>query len=109
MPTFSQAFRLHKSQPELDFVDVSLLRDNKLFLDPFAIAQELDRWSQDAATTVGIFFQQVIDDIRGGTKTTRDNFCLISASRTRLALAIQHTDHRELELATSKLRTFLTL
>jgi hypothetical protein len=45
MPTFSQALELHKLQPELDFVDVSLQRDNKLFLDPFAIAQELDRWS----------------------------------------------------------------
>lgn len=66
MPTFSQAFRLSKSQHELDFVDVSLARDNRLFLDPFGIAQELDRWSQDASATVGMFFQQVVDDIRGG-------------------------------------------
>ena len=55
MPTFSQAFRLGKSQPELDFVDVSLLRDNRLFLDPFGIAQRLDRWSRDAAATVAMF------------------------------------------------------
>lgn len=66
MPTFSQAFGLGKSQPELDFVDVSLLRDNRLFLDPFAISQELDRWSQSAARAIGMFFQQVVDDIRGG-------------------------------------------
>jgi hypothetical protein len=66
MPTFSQAFRLAKSQAELDFVDVALLRDNRLFLDPFAIAQERDRWSEDAARTISIFFQQVVDDIRGG-------------------------------------------
>jgi len=66
MPTFSRAFGLRKTQPELDFVDVSLHRDNPVFVDPFAIAQERDRWSQDAATTVGVFFQQVVDDIRGG-------------------------------------------
>lgn len=66
MPKFSQVFTLDKSQHELDFVDVSLLRDNKLFLDPFGIAQELDRWSRDASATVGMFFQQVIDDIRAG-------------------------------------------
>jgi hypothetical protein len=66
MPTFSQAFRLGKSQAELDFVDISLLRDNRLFLDPFAIAQELDRWSQSASRTIGMFFQQVVDDIRAG-------------------------------------------
>jgi hypothetical protein len=66
MPTFSQAFGLGKSQPELDFVDISLLRDNRLFLDPFAIAQELDRWSQSASRAIGMFFQQVVDDIRAG-------------------------------------------
>ncbi len=66
MPTFSQAFRLGKSQSELDFVDVVLQRDNRLFLDPFAISQELDRWSEDAARTISMFFQQVIDDIRSG-------------------------------------------
>ncbi|WP_348261793.1 hypothetical protein P8935_18560 [Telmatobacter sp. DSM 110680] len=66
MPTFSRVFGLGKSQLELDFVDVSLQRDNSLFIDPFGIAQALDRWSLDAATTVGTFFQQVIDDIRAG-------------------------------------------
>jgi len=64
MPTFSTAFGLSKTQPELDFVDVSLQRDNRLFVDPFAIAQELDHWSRDAATTIGMFFQRVIEDIR---------------------------------------------
>src|ERR1700723_951072 len=66
MPTFSTAFGLGKTQPELDFVDVSLQRDNRLFVDPFAIAQEIDRWSRDAATTIGAFFHQVIEDIRTG-------------------------------------------
>jgi hypothetical protein len=66
MPTFSRVFGLGKSQHELDFVNVSLQRDNRLFIDPFAIAQELDRWSQNAARTIRTFFQQVIDDIRGG-------------------------------------------
>ena len=68
MPTFSQAFNLGKSQLELDFVDVSLLIDNKVFIDPFGIAQALDRWSIDAAATVGAFFQQVVDDIRSGAE-----------------------------------------
>lgn len=66
MPTFSQAFNLGKSQLELDFVDVSLLKDNRVFIDPFGIAQALDRWSIDAAATVGAFFQQIVDDIRSG-------------------------------------------
>jgi hypothetical protein len=66
MPTFSRAFQLGKTQLELDFVDVSLQRDNRLFIDPFAITQEIDQWSQAAATTIRAYFQQVVDDIRGG-------------------------------------------
>jgi len=66
MPKFSGVFRIGKTQPELDFVDISLHTDNRLFLDPFAISQRPDRWSQDAHRTIVTFFQQVVDDIRSG-------------------------------------------
>jgi hypothetical protein len=66
MPHFSAAFRIGKTQPELDFVDVSLQTDNPLFLDPFAISQRSDRWSQEAHHTIVTFFQEVVDDIRSG-------------------------------------------
>jgi hypothetical protein len=66
MPNFSAAFGLAKTQPELDFVDVSLNRDNRLFVDPFALSQKTDRWSEDAHHTVVSFFQSVIDNIREG-------------------------------------------
>src|SRR5260370_39722565 len=66
MPKFSGVFHIGKTQPELDFVDVSLHTDNPLFLDPFAISQRPDRWSQDAHRTIVTFFQQVVDDIRSG-------------------------------------------
>jgi hypothetical protein len=66
MPTFSDAFGIAKSQAELDFVDVSLNRDNRLFVDPFALSQKVDRWSQDAHYTVVTFFQSVVDRIRQG-------------------------------------------
>jgi len=66
MPKFSTAFRLRKSQAELDFADISLNTDNLLFLDPFALSQRSDRWSQDAHRTVVTFFQRIIEDIRNG-------------------------------------------
>lgn len=68
MPTVSSAFGLGKTQPELDFVNVSLRTDNQLFLDPFAITQHVDRWSQEAGRTIGLFFQQVVDFIRTGAE-----------------------------------------
>jgi hypothetical protein len=64
MPNFSGEFHLAKTQPELDFVDVSLNKDNRLFVDPFALSQKADRWSQDAHHTVIGFFQSIIDSIR---------------------------------------------
>lgn len=65
MPTISQAFNLGKSQPELDFVDVELETDNLLFLDPFALSQQPDAWSQKAHSMLTVFFQAVVDAIRG--------------------------------------------
>lgn len=64
MPTFSQAFRLNKTQAELDFVDVPLHTDISLFLDPFALSQRVDRWSQECHATLLGFFQRVVDSIR---------------------------------------------
>jgi hypothetical protein len=64
LPTISGAFGLDKTQAELDFVDVALQTDNPLFLDPFAISLQRDNWSQDAAGTIRVFFQQIVDYIR---------------------------------------------
>ncbi len=66
MPKFATTFRIGKTQAELDFVDVLLTTDNLLFLDPFALSQRPDRWSQDAHHTLVTFFQHLIDEIRGG-------------------------------------------
>jgi len=66
MPRFSENFALGKSQFELDFVDVDTNADIPLFIDPFAISQRPDRWSQDAHASLLTFFQCVIDDIRAG-------------------------------------------
>lgn len=68
MPTFSDEFNLAKTQPELDFVDISLNTDNRLFVDPFALSQKPDHWSQDAHHTLISFFQSIIDSIREGNE-----------------------------------------
>jgi len=66
MPSVSQVFHLGKTQAELDFVDVALHTDNRLFLDPFAISQRVDRWSQEAHLSITTFFQEVVDRIKSG-------------------------------------------
>ena len=64
MPKVSQAFGLKSQQPELDFVDVELNEDTRLFVDPLGLSQRVDRWSRDAHASLVTFFQTIIDHIR---------------------------------------------
>lgn len=66
MTRFSSHFGLGKSQRELDFVDIHLDRDLLVFVDPFAISQRPDRWSQDAHAHLMAYFQRIVDAIREG-------------------------------------------
>lgn len=61
---FSSHFKLGKSQPELDFVDVDLDGDLPLYIDPFAMKQRSDRWSYGCSVALSTYFQAVIDSIR---------------------------------------------
>src|SRR2546428_605821 len=68
MPKFSTAFEINKSQAELDFVDVSLDSDMRLFIDPFAISQRNDRWSMQCHLALQTFCQSVVGCIRNGNE-----------------------------------------
>lgn len=62
--TFAAHFHLDKSQPELDFIDIRVNADLQLFVDPFAISQRLDRWSQECSTAIVTYFETLITLIR---------------------------------------------
>jgi hypothetical protein len=65
--TFSQYFKLGKSQYELDFVDVPINDgDIPLFIDPYAIAKRTNRWSIQCNNLIVTFFQKAVDHIRNG-------------------------------------------
>lgn len=66
MSTFSEYYFLNKSQPELDFVDINLEKDQPLFIDPYAIAMRNDEWSRRCNYHIVSFFQTVINKIRSG-------------------------------------------
>lgn len=64
MAKFSEFYRLGKSQPELDFVDIDSERDMRLFIDPYAISIRNDEWSQRCNLHINSFFQTALDHIR---------------------------------------------
>ncbi|MBF0216129.1 MAG: hypothetical protein HQL30_03930 [Candidatus Omnitrophica bacterium] len=61
---FSKAFKLNKTQPELDFVDIDLKTDIPLFIDPYAISKRNDLWSVECHNIIVEYFQLVIDAIK---------------------------------------------
>jgi len=66
MATVSKVFKLGKSQAELDFVDVNVNGDTRLFIDPYALSRRRDRWSYEAHKTLTEFFERVVFAIRDG-------------------------------------------
>src|SRR6266702_2713397 len=61
---FSVFHKLGLSQSQLDFVDVDVRRDKRLFLDPYAIGIKDDDWSQLCTDHIQTFFQEVIDALK---------------------------------------------
>jgi hypothetical protein len=57
-------FRLNKSQAELDFIDVDVTRDTRLFIDPYAIEIRDDPFSERLKEHITSFFQALIDAIK---------------------------------------------
>lgn len=66
MTRISEYYGLRKTQSELDFVDVFIDRDTRLFIDPYAISCLPGKWAHDAHRLLITYFQLVVDRIRQG-------------------------------------------
>lgn len=63
---FFSTFGGNLSQAELDFVDVDVTTDNRLYLDPYAIQIRDDEWSASCGDHIRSFFNEVLDALRAG-------------------------------------------
>jgi hypothetical protein len=63
VPKISTLFKLNKTQPQLDFVDVDTDGDIDLYVDPYAFAHALDDWSIRCHHLVVNYFEAVIEAI----------------------------------------------
>lgn len=63
---FSRHFRLNQNQAQLDFVDIDVLRDMRLFVDPYAIQIKENEFSEACADQVRTFFDEVLSSLRKG-------------------------------------------
>ncbi len=62
----SQYFRLDRTQPTLDFVDVDVFGDARVFVDPRALRLLPSAWGDECVSLVQHFFRDVLQAIRGG-------------------------------------------
>jgi hypothetical protein len=75
MPRISDIFKLHKTQHELDFVNINPNRDFRVYLNPFVFASRSDPFSIEASRTIISFFQHNLGLIKTGNENAaRANF-----------------------------------
>lgn len=68
--TFSEYFKINKSQDELEFLDIYANQDIPLFLDPYGISAMGSKWGKECESQIATYFQYLIDSIRKGDKRT---------------------------------------
>jgi hypothetical protein len=66
MPRISDVFKLHKTQHELDFVNINPNRDFPVYLNPFVFSSRSDPFSIEASRTIASFFQHNLTLINQG-------------------------------------------
>ncbi len=66
---FSEYFKLNRTQPYLDFVDIPLNTDLEVFLDPTSIKNLNSTWGHELASLLQTFFDAVLTQIRKGDDT----------------------------------------
>lgn len=65
----STYYKLNATQATLDFVDVRIVGDTPLFIDPLAISQIDAPWENSCTAAIQSYFQRVLDAISSGDKT----------------------------------------
>lgn len=70
MTRVSEHFRLHREQPVLDFVDVDISGDLRVFVDPRALRLLKTEWGQECVVLVQDFFTAVMKAIQNGDDHT---------------------------------------
>jgi len=64
----SDYYKLKRTQPNLDFVDVDINRDLPVFIDPHAIRFMDSAWTQECVANIQNYFKTVLDAIHDGNK-----------------------------------------
>lgn len=98
MVKVSEHFRLHRKQPTLDFVDVDIENDVRMFIDPRALRLLKTEWGKECIALVQGFFTTVMEAIRNDEDETAHRLLrtLREPNETHLGLSIAESRGRAL-------------
>lgn len=65
----SEHYKLSRTQPTLDFVDVDVENDTPVYIDPSSLKNLPDEWSSQCHTMLSTFFHSVVDAINHRDQT----------------------------------------
>lgn len=94
----SEHFGLNSSQPSLDFVDIDVYGDVRVFLDPRAIRQTPSDLARDSEALIKNFFERILACIKSDDHSTarRLLYALREPNETHLGLSLAKAQGRAL-------------
>ena len=94
----SKYFKLGRTQPSLDFVDVDIFGDVRVFVDPRALRLLHSEWGDECVSLIQNFFRTVLAAIHNGENNRAQNLLrmLREPNETHLGLSRRKTRGRAL-------------
>jgi hypothetical protein len=91
---FSEYFKLGRTQPYLDFVDIRLETDIPVFLDPSAIKTSHSTFGQECAALIQNYFETVLGRIRSGQDASAQKLVSSLSERNEFHLGYSRNQSR---------------
>lgn len=90
----SQLYGLNRSQPTLDFVDVDVEGDTRLFISPTALESLSSEWGDECVHLVQDFFRHVLELIRAGRNAEAENLLRVLREPNETHLGLSQAESR---------------
>jgi len=85
---FSEAFNLGQSQSSLDFVDVDIVNDTPLFVDPWALRHLPTAWGEQCVNLIQDFFSTILGHVAAGNHEIARGLLLVLTEPNEVKLGL---------------------
>jgi hypothetical protein len=89
---FSEYFKLGRKQPTLDFVDIDVVGDVRVFLSPRALRLLPSEWADECIFQIQSFFKTVLHLIRKGKNTEAEELLAVLREPNETHLGLSEGD-----------------